>query len=101
MLLNAVGPDSLHAHTDAVLGPLDATDRAAELLRGLGAFLEHNGHWAAAAAALQAHRHTVRNRIETVERLTGRRMDSAHDRHELWLALRARDIAGLSNEPAK
>ncbi len=101
MLLNAVGPDALHAYTDAVLGPLDATDRAGELLRGLTAFLEHNGHWAAAAAALRVHRHTMRNRIELVERLTGRRMESAQDRHELWLALRARDITGLSTELAK
>lgn len=101
MLLAAVGPDSLQAYTDAVLGPLDATDRAADLLRGLTAFLEHNGHWAAAASALRVHRHTMRNRIEAIERLTGRRMDSAQDRHELWLALRARDIAGLSAEAAK
>jgi purine catabolism regulator len=101
MLLNAVGPDSLRAYTDAVLGPLDATDRATELLKGLTAFLEHNGHWAAAAGALRVHRHTMRNRIETVEQLTGRRMDSAQDRHELWLALRARDIVGLSIGPAK
>lgn len=101
MLLNAVGPESLQAYTDAVLGPLDATDRATDLLRGLTAFLEHNGQWAAAASALRVHRHTMRNRIDTVERLTGRRMDSAQDRHELWLALRARDIAGLSAEAAK
>jgi PucR family transcriptional regulator, purine catabolism regulatory protein len=38
----------------------------------------------------------MRNRIEAVERLTGRRMDSAQDRHELWLALRARDAARMS-----
>jgi purine catabolism regulator len=101
MLLTSVGPESLQAYTDAVLGPLDATDRATELFRALTAFLEHNGHWAAAANALRVHRHTMRNRIESVERLTGRRMDSAQDRHELWLALRARDIAGLSTEPAK
>jgi PucR family transcriptional regulator, purine catabolism regulatory protein len=101
MLLNSVGPESLQAYTDAVLGPLDATGRATELLRALTAFLEHNGHWAAAANALRVHRHTMRNRIESVERLTGRRMDSAQDRHELWLALRARDIAGLSTDPAK
>ena len=44
------------------------------------------------------HRHTVRNRIEAVERLTGRRMDSAQDRHELWLALRARDAARMSSD---
>lgn len=101
MLLNAVGTEPLAAFTDAVLGPLDANDRATDLLRGLTAFLEHNGHWAAAASALRVHRHTMRNRIETVERLTGRRMDSAQDRHELWLALRARDITALSADPAK
>ena len=101
MLLNAVGAEALQAYTDAVLGPLDATDRATDLLRGLTAFLEHNGHWAAAANALRVHRHTMRNRIETVERLTGRRMDSAQDRHELWLALRARDLARLSADAAQ
>jgi PucR family transcriptional regulator, purine catabolism regulatory protein len=44
------------------------------------------------------HRHTMRNRIDAVERLTGRRMDSAQDRHELWLALRARDAARMASE---
>jgi purine catabolism regulator len=101
MLFGAVGLESLQAYTDAVLGALDASDRATELLRGLTAFLEHNGHWAAAANALRVHRHTMRNRVEAVERLTGRRMDSAQDRHELWLALRAREIGRLSADPAK
>jgi purine catabolism regulatory family protein/PucR-like helix-turn-helix protein len=101
MLLNSVGAESLQAYTDAVLGPLEAADRSTDLLRGLTAFLEHNGQWAAAAHALRVHRHTMRNRIEAVERLTGRRMESAQDRHELWLALRAREIARLSADPAK
>ena len=96
LLLNAVGAQSLQAYADAVLGPLDATDRADDLLRGLAVFLEHNGHWGAAAGALRVHRHTMRNRVETIERLTGRRMDFAQDRHELWLALRARDAARMS-----
>jgi purine catabolism regulator len=96
LLLNAVGKRSLQAYADALLGPLDASDRATDLIRGLTAFLEHNGHWAAAASALRVHRHTMRNRIAAVERLTGRRMDSAQDRHELWLALRARDAARMS-----
>jgi purine catabolism regulator len=96
LLLNTVGPQALNAYADAVLGPLDATDLTGELLRGLTAFLEHNGHWGSAASALQVHRHTMRNRIDAIERLTGRRMDSAQDRHELWLALRARDAARMS-----
>ncbi|MCT7659923.1 helix-turn-helix domain-containing protein [Mycobacterium deserti] len=76
---------------------LDAAGRADELLRDLTAFLDHNGHWGAAAGALHVHRHTMRNRVITIERLTGRRLDSAHDRHELWLALRARDAARMSS----
>ncbi len=98
LLLNTVGAQSLQVYADAVLGPLDATDRAGDLMRGLTAFLEHNGHWGAAASALRVHRHTMRHRIDTVERLTGRRMDSAQDRHELWLALRARDAARISSD---
>jgi purine catabolism regulator len=98
LLLNTVGAQPLQAYADAVLGPLDATDRSGELLRGLTAFLEHNGHWGSAATALRVHRHTMRNRIDAVERLTGRRMDSAQDRHELWLALRARDAARMSSD---
>jgi purine catabolism regulator len=38
----------------------------------------------------------MRSRVETIERLTGRRMETAQDRHELWLALRARDAARMS-----
>ena len=96
LLLNTVGAQPLQAYADAVLGPLDATDRSGELMRGLTAFLEHNGHWGSSATALRVHRHTIRNRIDAVERLTGRRMDSAQDHHELWLALRARDAARMS-----
>jgi PucR family transcriptional regulator, purine catabolism regulatory protein len=96
-LLATVSAERLQGYADAVLGPLDAGDRSAELVRTLTAFLEHNGHWEAAAAALQVHRHTVRNRIAAVEELTGRRLGSAHDRQELWLALRARDLARMSD----
>jgi purine catabolism regulator len=96
-LLATVPGGRLQAYADAVLGPLDAASRPADLVRTLTTFLEHNGHWEAAAAALHVHRHTVRNRIATVEELTGRRLGSAHDRQELWLALRARDLARMSD----
>jgi purine catabolism regulator len=98
LLLAAIEPERLRAYADAVLGHIDSDGRAAELLRALTVFLEHTGHWEAAAAALRVHRHTVRNRIEAVERLTGRRMASAQDRQELWLALRARDVSRMSAE---
>lgn len=93
MLLSGLPPERLSAYADAVLGHLDASDRADELVQAVTAFLEHNGHWEAAAGALGVHRHTVRARIEAVEKVTGRRMESAQDRQELWLALRARDLA--------
>jgi len=98
LLLAAVEPDRLRAYADVVLGHIDSSERAAELLRALTAFLDQNGHWENAAAALRVHRHTVRNRIEAVEQLTGRRMSSAQDRQELWLALRARDVSRMSAE---
>ncbi|WP_422785650.1 helix-turn-helix domain-containing protein [Pseudonocardia spirodelae] len=44
------------------------------------------------ASALGVHRHTVRHRVEAAERVSGRRLSSAQDRHELWLALQARDL---------
>jgi purine catabolism regulator len=92
MLLATMEADRLRTYADAVLGHLDADPRADELLRALAAFCEHNGHWERTAEALGVHRHTVRHRIEAVEQRTGRRLAVAQDRHELWLALRARDL---------
>ena len=91
-LLAVVPPNRLRTYADAVLGHLDADPRAAELLRALAAFCEHNGHWERTAEALGVHRHTVRHRIEAVEQRTGRRLAAAQDRHELWLAIRVRDL---------
>lgn len=96
VLLGSASTEALRGYADAVLGPVDAAERSADLVRTLSGFLEHNGHWAATAAALHVHRHTVRNRIETIERLTGRRMDDAQHRFELWLALQAREAARMS-----
>lgn len=98
VLLDSVGAPGLRTFADAVLAPLDAADRSADLMRTLTGFLEHNGQWAATATGLRLHRHTVRHRIDTVERLTGRRLDDAQDRFELWLALRAREAARMSAE---
>ncbi|MBP2369097.1 PucR family transcriptional regulator [Pseudonocardia parietis] len=98
MLLALLDHDRLRAFADAVLGPFDADPRGPDLLRAVAAFVEHNGHWAATASALGVHRHTVRNRVEAAEWISGRRLASAQDRHELWLALRARDL-GRAADP--
>ena len=79
---------------DAVLGPLEAHDRASHshLCRSLEAYIEANGRWADAAARLFVHRHTLRYRIGRIEELTGRDLTNAQDRLEFWLALKAREV---------
>ncbi|WP_369220789.1 PucR family transcriptional regulator [Streptomyces sp. R39] len=73
------------------LTPLAAHDTAhgTDLLASLRAFLEHNGGWEAAAAALGVHRHTLRSRMERVRGVLGADLDSAHVRAELLMALSA------------
>jgi purine catabolism regulator len=85
---------ALEAISRGLLGPLVDYDRRqhGDLLGSLRAFLEHNGNWEAAARALAVHRHTLRYRIRRVAELTGRDLDSAADRVELWLALQAADV---------
>jgi purine catabolism regulator len=95
LLLSVQDDDALSSYCRSVLGPIEAAegDYGDELVRSLDVFIEHNGHWERAAAALFCHRHTLRYRIRRVEQLTGRDFSSARDRIEFWLALRAREIA--------
>jgi purine catabolism regulatory family protein/PucR-like helix-turn-helix protein len=92
LLLALQSPDAVAAYADAVLGPLDRADQAGTLLPSLRAYLESNGSWEEAAARLGIHRHTLRQRLRRVQELTGRRLDSGHDRMELLLAFEARDV---------
>jgi DNA-binding PucR family transcriptional regulator len=62
--------------------------RRGDLVRSLRVWLAHHGQWDPAAAELGVHRHTLRNRMQKVERLLGRELDSPDLRAELWLALR-------------
>jgi DNA-binding PucR family transcriptional regulator len=74
------------AFAESLLRPLidhDVTGRG-DLLRSLGAWLEHNGQWDAAAAALGVHRHTLRHRMRRVGELLGRDLDVTAVRMELW-----------------
>jgi PucR family transcriptional regulator, purine catabolism regulatory protein len=94
LLLSLQDPDALRTFADSVLAPVDRYDRTqnGELLSSLKAFLERNARWEAAAADLLVHRHTLRYRMRKVEELTGRRLSSARDRMEFFLAIRARDL---------
>ncbi|MFI0480140.1 PucR family transcriptional regulator ligand-binding domain-containing protein [Actinomadura sp. 9N215] len=91
LLLTLGPPDLLAAFADAMLAPIDAADPRGEILATLRVWLDANGVWDTAAERLGVHRHTVRNRIDRVERLTGKAIASAATRHELWLALEARE----------
>ena len=95
LLLSLQDDDALRAYCDSVLESVVAGDPgyADELLRSVDAFLEHNGHWERAAAAVYCHRHTLRYRIRRVEELTGRDLSSPRDRIDFWLALRGREMA--------
>jgi purine catabolism regulator len=95
LLLSLQDDDALNSYCRSVLGPIEQGegDYGDELVRSLDVFIEHNGHWEKAAAALYCHRHTLRYRIRRVEQLTGRDFSNARDRIEFWLALRGRELA--------
>jgi purine catabolism regulator len=94
LLLSLQDDDALVAYCQSVLGPIEREEGeyGDELLRSLDMYIEHNGHWERAAAALYCHRHTLRYRIRRVQELTGRDLSNARDRIELWLALRGREL---------
>ena len=95
LLLSLQDDEALLSYCRSVLGPIEQGegDYGDELVRSLDLFIEHNGHWEKAAAALFCHRHTLRYRIRRIEQLTGRDFSSARDRIEFWLALRGRELA--------
>lgn len=94
LLLSTQPEPVLRAISHRWLGALEEYDAAggAKLVQSLESFLHHNGHWEAAAAELGVHRHTLRGRMARVAELTGRDLDSAHTRSELWIALKAREL---------
>ncbi|HEV7978428.1 PucR family transcriptional regulator [Amycolatopsis sp.] len=90
-LLALVAPDAAAAFATGLLAPLrrhDETGRG-DLVASLYCWLEHHGHWDLAATRLGIHRHTLRNRMDKIEALTGRSLASPGVRAELWLALNA------------
>ena len=95
LILSLQESRGLELFCDAVLGPLELHDRRtnAHLCESLEAYIEANGRWADAAARLDVHRHTLRYRIARIQELSGRDLQDARDRLELWLALKAREIA--------
>lgn len=83
--------DVLSEFRETLLGPLERYDAQhhAGLVDTLATFLEHGGRWQQTAEALHLHVNTVRYRLDRVEQLTGRALDTTADRVDLWLALRS------------
>lgn len=89
LLLALQEPDIMETFRDALLEPIhqyDARNRT-DLLRTLHTFLSSGGRWQQSAGDLNIHVNTLRNRLERVEQLTGRSLESMSDRVDLWLAL--------------
>lgn len=94
LLLSLQDDEALRTYSENLLAPISEGEGeyGPELLRSLEAFIERNGQWERAARDLFCHRHTLRYRIRRIEELTGRDLNQAQDRIELWLALRAREL---------
>jgi DNA-binding PucR family transcriptional regulator len=86
-LLELLPPTAAATFSDALLAPLRGDASRVDLLGSLRVWLSHHGQWDPAAAELGVHRHTLRKRMLRVEKLLGRRLDSADLRAELWVAL--------------
>ena len=89
-------PDSERA-ASRVLGPLLAYDKEkhSQLVPSLRVFLEENRSWQRAASRLHVHKQTLVYRIERIEQLTGRQLNSTADVADLWLAIQAAMACGL------
>jgi hypothetical protein len=94
LLLGMQDAATLRTLSDGVLARLREHDarRGGELEATLRAFLDHDGHWAATAAALHVHVNTLRNRLAKIADLTGRDVSRTPDRVDLFLALEAADL---------
>lgn len=64
------------------------------LLHTAAVWIEHNGAWDPAARDLSIHRHTLRNRLQTAERMLSLDLSRFSDRAELWAALQYVDYPG-------
>lgn len=96
LLDTGTGDPTRAAHLrDAVLGPLaEPGTESATLRETLRVFLAHGGSRRPAAEELGIHRNTLRDRLARIERITGRLVDDADHRAELWLALRLGESLG-------
>lgn len=77
-----------------LLEPLIAYDQkhSQQLLETLDVYLRQNGNGLQTSQALYIHRHTLKYRLTQIEEKTGCRLENAHQRWQLQLALMARRL---------
>jgi PucR family transcriptional regulator, purine catabolism regulatory protein len=94
LLYHLWGNPAVKMFHDDVLGPLVEYDerRGSDLIPTLRAYLSSGGSLAEAAAILGVHRNTLSYRINRIVELSGRNLNSAHDRLLLRVALLCRDL---------
>jgi hypothetical protein len=88
MMLAAVPAARRSAFRQRVLGPLlhPEEETAAQYLRTLESFLRHSGSWRRCAEELHIHVSTLHYRIEKIEKLLGRDLNTLADRVDCYLA---------------
>ncbi|MGI5133399.1 PucR family transcriptional regulator [Streptomyces sp. CA-106110] len=88
-------PGQTQTIVDRVLGPLlqHEAQHTPGLLHTLETFLACRRSWETTSKALGVHRQTVVYRIRRIEEITGRNLSETADIAELWLALRAKELA--------
>ena len=89
----APGPE-LGNFVESELGPLIAHDQAhhSDLVRTLDAYLQANGSKTTAAQLLHLQRRSIYYRLEKIEGLLGRSIDSPTQRARLYVALRGNEL---------
>lgn len=91
LLREAMEPDAVEQFTSTVLDRVDdgGTDRSGtpSQVACLRAFLDSGANLEAAARSLGIHRNTLRSRLRSAQRLSGRSLDDPRSRLELWLAV--------------
>ncbi|MDF2682840.1 MAG: PucR family transcriptional regulator [Brevibacillus sp.] len=77
-----------------LLDPLIGYDKKhnQQLLETLDVYLQQNGNGLQTSQALYIHRHTLKYRLTQIEEKTGYRLEDAHQRWQLQLALMARRL---------
>lgn len=65
----------------------DSSASPGVLRRTLQIWLAHNGHIDPTAKAMGIHRHTLRRRLDRIEKILGVSLDSPRARSELWLEI--------------